>query len=157
MATIWVVDDEEPVREVLGAMLQQIGHEVRLFPDAASLLSAYQAGRADLVMTDIRMPGLDGLALTRILHEKDPRVVVIILTGYPSVEDGVEAIRLGASDYLTKPFRMEEIRLRVLRALEVRDLNERLRRSRILAWMLIGSLPFWFGLGLVLHLFMGCP
>lgn len=157
MATIWVVDDEEPVREVLSAMLQQIGHEVRLFPDAAALLSAYQRGLVDLVMTDIRMPGMDGLALTRILHEKDPRIVVIILTGYPSVEDGVEAIRLGASDYLTKPFRLEEIRLRVLRALEVRDLNERLRRSRILAWMLIGSLPFWFGLGLVLHLFMGCP
>lgn len=157
VATIWVVDDEEPVREVLGAMLQQLGYETRLFPDAAALLNAYRSGTVDLVMTDVRMPGMDGLALTRELHEKDPRLVVIILTGFPSVDDAVEAIRMGASDYLTKPFRMEEIRLRLLRALETRDLQQQVRRGRMLTWLLIGSMPVWFVLGLLLHVMLGCP
>ena len=156
MATVWVVDDESPVREVLEAMLQQMGHTSRMFADGTSLLSAYQRGQVDLVISDMRMPGMDGLSLLRALREKDRQAVVILLTGYPSIQDGVEAIRLGAADYLTKPFRMEEINLRILRALESRDLNQQLRRSRILAWLLIGSLPFWFVLGLVLHLMIGC-
>ena len=157
MATIWVVDDEEPVREVLGAMLQQLGYETRLFPDAAALLNAFHPGQVDLVLTDVRMPGMDGLALTRILREKDPKLAVVILTGFPSVDDAVEAIRLGATDYLTKPFRMEEIRLRLLRALETRDLLQQVRRGRMLTWLLIGSMPFWFVLGLLLHVMLGCP
>lgn len=157
MATIWVVDDEEPVREVLGAMLQQLGYETRLFADGPSLLAAYRPGLTDVVMTDIRMPGMDGLALTRALRERDPKVVIMIATGFPSVQDAVEAIRLGAADYLGKPFRMEEIRLRLVRALELRDLQVQVRRSRSLCWLLIGSLPFWFILGLVLHLIFGCP
>ncbi len=157
MATIWVVDDEEPVREVLGAMLQQLGYETRLFPDAAALLNVFHPGPADLVLTDVRMPGMDGLALTRILREKDPKLAVVILTGFPSVDDAVEAIRLGATDYLTKPFRMEEIRLRLLRALETRDLLQQVRRGRMLTWLLIGSMPFWFVLGLLLHVMLGCP
>lgn len=157
MATIWVVDDEEPVREVLGAMLQQMGHETRLFSDAPVLLHDYQPGSADVVLTDFRMPGMDGLTLIRNLRAKDDRLVVMMLTGFPSVQDAVEAVRLGAADYLSKPFRMEEIRMRIARALEVRDLQVSLRRSRALAWLLIGSLPFWFGLGLALRSLLGAP
>jgi two-component system response regulator PilR (NtrC family) len=157
VATIWVVDDEEPVREVLGAMLQQLGHETRLFPDADALLKAYHPGVTDVVLTDFRMPGMDGLTLIRNLRAKDARVVIMMLTGFPSVQDAVEAVRLGASDYLSKPFRMEEIRMRLARALDVRDLQQSLRRSRILAWLLIGSMPFWFGLGLALRSLLGSP
>ena len=157
MAKIWVVDDEEPVREVLGAMLQQMGHEARLFSDAKSLVAAYRRRLVDLVLADRRMPVMDGLALVRALRAKDPGAIVLIVTGYPSVDDGVEATRLGAADYLTKPLRMEEIRLRIMRVLEIRDLQTRLRRSRVLAWLLIGSLPFWFVLGLFLHMLVGCP
>ncbi len=157
VAKIWVVDDEEPVREVLGAMLQQMGHETRLFSDAKSLVAAYRRRRVDLVLADRRMPVMDGLALVRALRDKDPDAIVVIVTGYPSVEDGVEATRLGAADYLTKPLRMEEIRLRIMRVLEIRDLQTSLRRSRVLAWLLIGSLPFWFVIGLFLHMLVGCP
>lgn len=156
MATIWAVDDESTVCDVLGAMLQQLGYEVRIFQDSRELVAAYRPGVADMVLTDLRMPGLDGLGVVREVRKKDPRAVVMVLTGFPTVADGVEAIRLGAADYLTKPFRMEEIRVRLLRALEARDLQEGLRRSRMLVWMLIGSLPFWFILGLVLRLLI-CP
>ena len=152
MAIVWVVDDEVTVCDVLGAMLQQLGYETRVFQDARELLAAYHPGQVDAVLTDLRMPGLDGLGVVRELRNKDGNAVVLVLTGFPTVADGVEAIRLGAADYLTKPFRMEEIRVRLLRALEARDLQSTLRRSRMLVWMLIGSLPFWFVLGLVLHM-----
>ena len=152
MATVWVVDDEVTVCDVLGAMLQQLGYELRIFRDARELVEAYQPGKVDAVLTDLRMPGLDGLGVVRELRKKDPHAVVLMLTGFPTVSDGVEAIRLGAADYQTKPFRMEEIRVRLLRALESRDLQLSLQRSRMLVWMLIGSLPFWFVLGLALHM-----
>jgi len=157
MATIWVIDDEESVADVLCGMLQQLGYETRFFQDPRQALDAYQAGKADVVMTDIRMPTMDGLEFTRTLRARDPRAVVILITGFPSVSDAVEAIKMGAADYLTKPFRMEEIRLRVLRALEARDLEQRFRRNRALTWLLIGSLPVWFLLGLFLAFSVSRP
>lgn len=155
MATIWVIDDDPAIGDVLAATLQEIGHEPRVFTQAKDALAEYKPGCADVVMTDIRMPGMDGLEFTRKLIEKDPSATVVILTGFPSVEDAVEAIKIGAVDYMTKPFRLEEIRLRLLRVLEARDLSQRLRRNRILTWLLIGSLPVWFVLGILLALLLG--
>ncbi|HMP77222.1 MAG TPA: response regulator [Kiritimatiellia bacterium] len=150
MAMVWVIDDEAATSDVLAAMLQEIGYETRVFNQAREALAEYHRGCADVVMTDIRMPGLDGLEFTRALREKDPRATIIILTGFPSVEDAVEAIKMGAADYMTKPFRLEEVRLRLLRVLEARDLQDRFRRNRMLSWVLIGSLPVWFILGILL-------
>ena len=150
MAMIWVIDDESATSDVLAAMLQEIGYEARVFNQAREAIAAYKPGAADVLMTDIRMPGLDGLEFTRLIRDKDPKATIIILTGFPSVEDAVEAIKMGAADYMTKPFRLEEIRLRLLRVLEARDLQDRFRRNRILTWLLIGSLPVWFILGILL-------
>lgn len=157
MVSIWVVDDEESVADVLCGMLQQLGYETRFFSDPREALKQYQPGKADVVITDIRMPSMDGLEFTRSIRQRDPRAVVILITGFPSVSDAVEAIKMGAADYLTKPFRMEEIRMRVLRALEARDLEQRFRRNRALTWLLIGSLPVWFLLGLFLAFSVSRP
>jgi DNA-binding NtrC family response regulator len=155
MATIWVVDDEEAVCDVLSGMLHELGHDTRIFTRAREAMAAYRRDRVDAVITDLRMPDMDGLEFTRGLREKDPDAVILILTGFPSVEDAVEAIKIGASDFMTKPFRIEEIRLRVLRALEARDMEDRLRRNRKLTWILIGSLPVWFILGILLAFVVG--
>lgn len=157
MARIWVIDDETATSDVLATMLTEIGHETRVFNDARQALEAYRPGIADIVMTDVRMPGMDGLELTRKLLAKDRHATIVILTGFPSIEDAVEAIKMGAADYMTKPFRLEEIRMRVLRVLEARDLNQRFRRNRILTWLLIGSLPVWFILGILLAFMIARP
>ncbi|NCC60356.1 MAG: response regulator [Verrucomicrobiae bacterium] len=149
-ATVWVVDDEESVRDVVGAMLKELGYEVRLFEGAEPVLKEYKSGAADVIITDVRMPGMSGMELTRVLLDKDPDAIIMILTGFPSIPDAVEAIRTGAADFLSKPCRMEEIRIRIERALESREVYGRLRRTRTVAWVLIASLPIWFILGILL-------
>ena len=151
---VWVVDDDDSVREVLTAMLGELGHEPRAFADAHEALAAYTPGVADVLITDLRMPKMSGLELTRALLVKDPEAVVMVLTGYPSIPDAVEAVKSGATDFLSKPCRMEEIRIRIERAIESRELQDQLKKTRSLTWVLIGSLPLWFVLGMVLARFI---
>jgi two-component system, NtrC family, nitrogen regulation response regulator GlnG len=148
--TVWVVDDEDAVRGVLEAMIRELGYQVRAFEKAQDVLDAMKDGSPDVVITDVRMPGMNGLELTRAMLEKDPGIIVMILTGFPSIPDAVETIRAGAVDFLSKPCRIEEIRIRLERALEGRRLQGRLRKARVVAWSLILSLPVWFVLGILL-------
>jgi DNA-binding NtrC family response regulator len=149
-ATVWVVDDEESVRDVVGAMLRELGYEVELFDNGESAIEAYRSKAADVVITDVRMPGMSGMDVTRALLEMDQDAIVMILTGFPSIPDAVEAIKTGATDFLSKPCRIEEIRVRIERALEGRDVLSRLKKARMVAWILIGTLPIWFILGILL-------
>lgn len=150
MAKIWIVDDDDMVRDVVGDMIQDMGHDARLFSDPRELLNAYAPGKADAIITDVRMEGMDGHELTKAILEKDPHALVLILTGYPSINDAVELIKIGAVDYLQKPFRAQEIKVRIDRALQSRDMVKRFKKNRSLTWILIGSMPFWFLFGLLL-------
>ncbi len=149
-AMVWVVDDEESVRDVVGAMLKELGYEVRLFETGDEVLKEYKIKPANVVITDVRMPGMSGMEVTRSLLEHDPEAIVMILTGFPSIPDAVEAIKTGATDFLSKPCRMEEIRVRIERALDSKDVYSRLKRARVVAWILIATLPVWFILGILL-------
>lgn len=157
MSTIWIVDDEESVREVIGEIVRDMGHRVRLFERPRELLDAYQPRAADAIITDVRMPEMDGAELTRELLKRDPAALVLIMTGYPSINDAVELIKMGAVDYLQKPIRAEEIRVRVDRALNGRDIVQRFRSNRSLTWILICTMPIWFLLGLFISRLMGGP
>lgn len=150
--TIWVVDDEEAVRDALEAMIKELGYQVRSFSAAEDVLAAYknESLPPDVVITDVRMPGMSGMDLTRALLQIDPNAIVIILTAYPSIPNAVESIRNGAADFLSKPCRIEEMRIRLEHALESRDLQARLKKTRMIAWGLIASLPIWFILGIIL-------
>ncbi len=148
--TIWIIDDDESVREVLSTIMERLGYAYRVFGDSAQALSEYERGKADVIICDVRMPAMDGITFTRKIVQVDRAVKIMLLTGFPSIDDAVEAIRAGAFDYLTKPFRMEEIRIRVERALENRDLAGRLTTNRWLTWILIAFMPVWFLLGFFL-------
>ena len=150
MATIWIVDDEESVREVIGDIVRDMGHRVRLFERPREVLAAFRPGVADAIITDVRMPEMDGAELTKELLARDPAALVLIMTGYPSINDAVDLIKLGAVDYLQKPIRAEEIKVRIDRALSSRDIVRRFRSNRSLTWILILSMPVWFVLGLVI-------
>ena len=150
--TIWVVDDEDAVRDALESMIKELGYQVRTFGTAEEVLSVYKQTPTppDVVITDVRMPGMSGMDLTRAILDIDPNAIVIILTAYPSIPTAVESIRGGAADFLSKPCRIEEMRIRLEHALESRDLQGRLRKTRMVAWALIASLPIWFILGILL-------
>lgn len=131
----------------MGDMVQDMGHVTRLFSHPKELLAAYSHGKADAIITDVRMQDMDGRELTRAILEKDPAALVLILTGFPSINDAVELIKMGAVDYLQKPFRAEEIKVRIDRALQSRELMTRFYKNRYLTWILIASMPVWFLLG----------
>jgi DNA-binding NtrC family response regulator len=150
--TIWVVDDEDAVRKVIESMIKELGYQVRTFSAAEEALGAYKQSKVhpDVVITDVRMSGMSGIDLTRAILEFDPEAILIILTAYPSIPNAVESIRGGAVDFLSKPCRIEELRIRLEHAWESRDLHARLKKTRTIAWCLIASLPIWFMLGILL-------
>jgi DNA-binding NtrC family response regulator len=101
---ILVVDDEDIVRTSCNRTLSPEGYEVRLAKNGAEGLKMASEERFDLVLTDLKMPDMDGIEVLRIIKEQWPETAVIIVTGYQTVDTAVKAIKLGAYDYIEKPF-----------------------------------------------------
>src|SRR6516164_1117180 len=119
MARILIVDDNETMREGLGATVRRMGHEAVLAASGAAGLAAFDKARPDFVITDLKMEGTGGLEVVKAVRERDPDCPVMIVTAFGTVETAVEAMRLGAFDFLQKPFAPEVVRLKVERALEL--------------------------------------
>lgn len=119
-----VVDDEATARCGLVDLLRDEGLTARAAADAFKALGMLDAWQADLVITDVQMPGMDGLELAAKLRERNPAPGVIVLTAHSTVERAVEAIRLGADDYLTKPVNFDELLVVIERTLRHRSLRQ---------------------------------
>jgi two-component system response regulator PilR (NtrC family) len=129
---ILVVDDEMSMREVLEITLRQEGYEITLADGGEAALGILDAATFDLVLTDLRMPGIDGIGVLRAVKERAPGTAVLMLTAFASTDTAVEAMKLGAYDYVTKPFKLDELRLTIASALErkrLREENQALRRQ----------------------------
>ncbi len=116
-ARILLVDDDRIILDSLGELLRGEGYDVAAVTTLDAALQAVDRQPADLVLTDINMPGGNGFELLHVLRKKHPESAVIMMTGYGTIESAVEAIKMGAYDYLTKPINDEELRLCVDRAL----------------------------------------
>lgn len=127
-ARVLVVDDKDTMRSLFQRLLA--AHDVAVAPDAARALALIDSEDFDAVVSDIRMPGLDGHALLAELRRSKPDVPVILMTAFGSVHDAVAAMKLGALDYLTKPFEPEEAVVAVEKAIEWRALRRRARDLR---------------------------
>ena len=114
---ILVVDDEVKMRRVLEMSLRNMGYEVSQAADGAEAMACFDEAPFDLVMTDLNMPRMDGMQLLRALRERGEEVPVIVLTAFGSIETAVEAMKLGAADYIIRPFEMDTVELAVTRAL----------------------------------------
>lgn len=124
MNRILIVDDEKSMRELLLIMLKKEGYDATAAENGETALQAIQSEIYDLVITDIRMPSMNGIELLKSVKELSPETVVIVITAYASTETAVDAMKFGAYDYITKPFKNEEIRLIVQKALEKRFLRK---------------------------------
>jgi DNA-binding NtrC family response regulator len=127
---ILVVDDEVHQREILREILHEVGHEVVVASSSADALSRLAEREFDLLLTDLRMPGGDGIALAKRAREVRPDLAVILMTAYATVESAVQAMKQGAHDYLQKPFSKDELVQRVARVAERSALVKENRRLR---------------------------
>jgi two-component system NtrC family response regulator len=121
---ILIVDDDSSIRKVVGFILEEAGYAVRTAASGPEALAMIEKDRPDLVLTDIKMPGMDGIALLKEIKKIDESITVIVLTAFGTVETAVEAMKTGAADYLTKPISRDELTLTVHKTLRLRALEE---------------------------------
>jgi two-component system response regulator AtoC len=128
--TVLIVDDERTLARAVKAFLLESGYEAEIAPDAEQAVGLLETLRPDVVFTDVRLPGMHGIDLLRKIREFDPSIPVIIMTAYGTIEGAVEAVKLGAFDYLKKPVDLEELKLLADRAREHSQLRQELSYYR---------------------------
>jgi two-component system response regulator HydG len=127
-----IVDDELTIRETCAAVAGQCGMKATAVATAEEALEVLEHSAVDILLTDLKLPQANGVELLKLVHDLHPRVNVVVLTQYGTIESAVEVTRLGAVDYVTKPFRIEELRSRlerVARAVELQQENALLREQ----------------------------
>jgi two-component system, NtrC family, response regulator PilR len=127
---VLVVDDEPSMREVLSIMLTKEGYEVVAADSRAQAAALLAKAPADLVITDVRLPDGDGIEILRHVKAASPETAVVVMTAYGTTETAIAALKLGAHDYLTKPFDVDELKIVVRGALEAQRLTEENRRLK---------------------------
>jgi nitrogen regulation protein NR(I) len=122
---VLIVDDEPNLRKILAAQLSRDGYEIMLAEDGEQGLAMLREHHIDLVVTDLKMPKVDGMALLREALRESPDLPIVMITAHGTVDTAVEALKLGAFDYLTKPFDKDEVRQVVAKALRTRALAQK--------------------------------
>ena len=151
-ANILVVDDDKGLADNMVEYLTKFGYQASPAYGGREGLVKFEQGDFQLVITDLKMPEMDGMELMDAVKKLDSRVMVMVITGYGTIEAAVAAIKKGAYDYIPKPFKMDELEVIVNRALERHTLFRQLGVFRGLTLALIISVPFWLILGIVLAL-----
>ena len=129
---ILIVDDEQSIRETCATVSEQCGMKATAVATAEEALEVLEHSAIDIVLTDLKLPRSNGVELLKQVHDRHPEIAVVMLTQYGTIESAVEVTRLGAVDYVTKPFRIEELRSRlerVARAVELQQENRLLREQ----------------------------
>ncbi len=142
MASILLVDDDRNIRRMLAVTLEASGHRVAEAESAENALELLETAPAEIVITDVRMAGMDGFKLLEAVKHKSPAMPVIMMTAYGSIPDAVEAMRFGAYDYLPKPFSAEQIRRVVARVVELQNLRAENKSLRARLERLAEPAPF---------------
>lgn len=122
--TILVVEDEEKIARVLELELEYEGYSVTKVMDGLEALEAYRTGSWDLILLDVMLPGISGIEFLRRIRKHDLNTPVILLTAKSSVEDKVSGLDLGANDYITKPFQIEELLARIRAAFRIKHVEQ---------------------------------
>jgi DNA-binding NtrC family response regulator len=117
MKSILIVEDEHDNRELLSEVITRWGYRAITAADGREGIEAFEKNSVDLVISDLKMPNVDGVSFLELIRERDQNVAFIVLTGYPSIDSAVRTMKNGAFDYLVKPLDMEEFRTKLMQAL----------------------------------------
>lgn len=127
---ILLIDDDVNLGKVIGHQLKQHDYEVVTFSDGKAALSSFASENFDIVITDIQMPEISGIEILKKIRRHDPETVVILITAYSSVDNAIEACRLGADDYISKPFGKEQLFFTIEKAVKLRRMEAENRELR---------------------------
>ena len=126
-----VIDDDYAMRLSCGKILTKMGLRAETFEDGARGLEGVAKLKPDMVVVDLKMPGISGMEVLSRVHEIDPQIVIVVITGYATIDTAVQAMKCGAYDFLPKPFSPDELRLIVNRGLERRRLGLESQRHEV--------------------------
>jgi len=146
---VLVVDDEQDVLQTLESMLTELNFNPIIANNGDKAMEIIENNKIDVVLSDIYMPETDGFELLNNVRAFDKEIVFLMITGKPTIETAVQSIREGAYDYITKPFDMEDLRIKINRCIEKKKLSHNLKWSRGVIWALIISIPIWLLLGII--------
>jgi DNA-binding NtrC family response regulator len=152
MSRILIIDDDADYRAMLRAFIEERGHSVMEADSADAGMSLFLNDKADLVISDMRMPVKSGLDLLQELKRVNPKVLFIMITGFPDVDTAVRATREGAFDYLAKPTATADLAAVMNRALAQVELRSNLTTMRGLNIALLISIPLWIVLGIAIRM-----
>ena len=133
MAEVLIADDEKGYREVLRVIFEDQGHSVSTATNGRSALELLKERPCDVVISDVRMPDMDGIEFLRAAREFYPEIGIVMMTAFGTINTAREAFKLGADDFIQKPFNNEELRLIVQRAIDrkaLMDENQALRKAQ---------------------------
>ncbi len=147
--SILVVDDDQAIRELLTEFFQGLNYDTTSAENGATALSHVSCRDFDCIVSDHLMPDMDGLELLAHLTEQNKKIPFLMITGYPSIETAVEVMKQGAYDYITKPLVLEDVRMKVERAVHTKGLERSVKKLSGIAWAVLISIPIWLILGIV--------
>ena len=154
MEQILIVEDDEVVRDYLSEILTEFGYRSITAIDGDDGLKKFRENELSMVLTDIRMPMMDGLCMLKKMRADDPGIPIIVITGYPTVNSAVESLVAGADYYLVKPINIDDLKVKIIKAFEKRRMISHLSRQKKINRILLSLIPLWLCLGILIARFI---
>jgi DNA-binding NtrC family response regulator len=149
MKRILIVDDDEQIRSLMVDFFKTLPYETVVAADGAEALEKISQVEVDCIISDLMMPDMDGIELLKQIRAQGKKIPFIMITGYPTVDTAIEAIKEGAYDYVAKPVQLNEVRFKVERVLHIKYLERSNKRLTGVAWAFLISVPIWLIFGII--------
>ncbi len=143
MENVLIVDDEDDILHLMAEAISRWGYNPIVAHDGQDAIQKVQELPVDLILTDVRMPRVDGISLLQKVREINPEASVIVFTGYPAIQSAVDALKSGAYDYLVKPVDLAELKKKIEKAIQQKRMQATYGILKSLNWALIISIPLW--------------
>lgn len=147
---ILLVDDDPHCIDIISEVLKRTGLEVEVARDGEEALTKFTVKSFELILTDLMMPKMDGMSLLKEIRRREKEAVVLVITGFGTIESAVSAIKAGAYDYIPKPIKLDNLELIINRALEKKRLINQLNSLKGIFIAALISIPIWLALGIII-------